>query len=151
MDDNQVVRCPSCGCELHLLFYRMYGYTYAGAHATDCYVGVSRWFETPEAALAAAQKRWVEPNRVLTLESVAAKLEADAPVYLEIRDWAGGKWHGNGDDTYEEVEDMTAGLERRYPDELDDEYGQTWRCWLRKPTDEERAAVPWEGEKHEAD
>lgn len=23
-------------------------------------------------------------------------------------------------------------------------YGETWRCWLRKPTDEERKNTPWE-------
>lgn len=25
-------------------------------------------------------------------------------------------------------------------------YGKVWRCWLTKPTDEERAAAPWDGE-----
>ena len=25
------------------------------------------------------------------------------------------------------------------------EYGINWRCWMRKPTDEERRAVEWEG------
>ena len=25
-------------------------------------------------------------------------------------------------------------------------YGETWRCWLRKPTDEERKNTPWEDE-----
>lgn len=25
-----------------------------------------------------------------------------------------------------------------------DRYNKTWRCWLGKPTDEERAAAPWE-------
>ena len=24
------------------------------------------------------------------------------------------------------------------------DYGKTWRCWISKPTDEERAAAPWE-------
>lgn len=23
-------------------------------------------------------------------------------------------------------------------------YGETWRCWLRKPTPEEMANIPWE-------
>lgn len=23
-------------------------------------------------------------------------------------------------------------------------YGETWRCWLRKPTPEEMANTPWE-------
>lgn len=23
-------------------------------------------------------------------------------------------------------------------------YGETWRCWLRQPTDEERKNTPWE-------
>ena len=25
-----------------------------------------------------------------------------------------------------------------------DRYNKTWRCWISKPTDEERAAAPWE-------
>lgn len=29
-------------------------------------------------------------------------------------------------------------------------YRRGWRCWLRKPTDEERAAMPWEGESDNA-
>lgn len=27
------------------------------------------------------------------------------------------------------------------------EYGLVWRCWTHKPTDEQRAAAKWEGEK----
>ena len=30
---------------------------------------------------------------------------------------------------------------------LEIDYGKTWRCWARRPTDEERAAAVWEGEK----
>ena len=33
----------------------------------------------------------------------------------------------------------------------DNPYGKTWRCWLCNPTDEERAATPWEGEKDDDD
>lgn len=29
---------------------------------------------------------------------------------------------------------------------FESEYGKTWRCWARRPTDEERAAAVWEGE-----
>lgn len=28
-------------------------------------------------------------------------------------------------------------------------YGKTWRCWARKPTDEERAAAKWEETDHD--
>lgn len=31
------------------------------------------------------------------------------------------------------------------------EYGKHWRYWLRKPTQEEMEAVPWEGGQHEKD
>ena len=29
---------------------------------------------------------------------------------------------------------------------LEIDYGKTWRCWSRRPTDEERSAAVWEGE-----
>ena len=29
---------------------------------------------------------------------------------------------------------------------MERDYGKTWRCWARKPTDEERAAAVWEVE-----
>lgn len=28
-------------------------------------------------------------------------------------------------------------------------YGETWRCWLRKPTPEEMANTPWEAKHNE--
>ena len=28
---------------------------------------------------------------------------------------------------------------------VETEYGKTWRCWSRKPTDEERKAAKWDG------
>ena len=33
----------------------------------------------------------------------------------------------------------------------DNDYGTKCRCWLCNPTDEERAATPWEGESNNAD
>lgn len=32
---------------------------------------------------------------------------------------------------------------------LQEDYGKTWRCWSRKPTDEERSAAEWETSKQE--
>lgn len=37
---------------------------------------------------------------------------------------------------------QTPGSEQWYG-VLYDDYGRTWRCWERKPTDEERSAAEW--------
>lgn len=73
----------------------------------------------------------VEPeNRVLTLEEIT-KSETDyfgaIPVWIE--------------DIIEN--DITA--DTLYQDRIDlESYGKEWRCWLRKPTAEERTAAKWE-------
>lgn len=88
-------------------------------------------------------------NRVLTL----AELEISAGVTVWIED-------NNGDDEpcvhARIVTCLESKSHRMYFDGgrtwyADYTYGETWRCWLRNPTDEERAATPWEGEKDDDD
>jgi len=108
---------------------------------------VSPRCDTPNAAYAAAMTRWVEPNRVLTLVEIEDAFERVEPVYLEFKGLGGGLWVGNGNSIYGELEDadMARFIGAGCPiGGWDDEYAKLWRCWLRRPTDEEREAVPWE-------
>ena len=146
MDDKQVVRCPSCGCELALLEFDGLGCCFSGKHAADCYTGFPKLFDTPETALSAAQKRWVEPNRVMTLEEVKAHISESLDVPSLFMDFP-SPW-----DT-EEAAEIFGIVHWRNGQRLsqslhndNDGYNVRWRCWMRKPTDEERAA-PWEGER----
>lgn len=81
-------------------------------------------------------------NRVLTL----AELEIIAGTLVWIED-------NNGDDEpcvyARKVTRLEHGSHRMYFDGgrawyADYTYGETWRCWLRKPTVEEIANTPWE-------
>lgn len=99
--------------------------------------------DSPEEATELALRRVAEPNRVLTFSEVESRLEKEMPVYLEMHDVCGGAWYGNGDDIYNEVRNLYPMCCRDDTD-CDDYMGDLWRCWLRKPTTEERANMPWE-------
>lgn len=93
---------------------------------------------------AAAMRRTEPKNRVLTLE--------------ELKVYTGFLWNENryspfdyeGDPAFVEEGFMYAGdgnvdLRR----DISDTYGKNWRCWLRKPTNEEMEGTPWAGDSHE--
>jgi hypothetical protein len=86
-----------------------------------------------DAAYAAAMTRWVEANRVLTLEEVARWYDANDGTSFCYE-------HYNNDSSNGWIDAADYGaMPGRY-------YGQSWRLWIRRPTDEERAAVAWEQE-----
>lgn len=96
---------------------------------------------------AAAMRRAEPKNRVLTLEEVEAYCEggADAaPLWYEDKD--------NGDVSRWMVIDLpelafgsTATVKRLLNSQFfEPAYGENWRCWLRKPTNEEMEETPWE-------
>lgn len=97
--------------------------------------------------LQAVSSRRAEPqNRVLTLEEVKAYCEggADAtPLWYE------GKDHSNVNrwmviDLPELAFGSTATVKRFVNSQFfEPTYGENWRCWLRKPTEEEREGAPW--------
>lgn len=145
MDNNTPLpRCPYCGTPM------VWEEKIEGTYWYECYkCGATTPTEgTEQAAYEAAMQRWQESNRVLTLDEIK-----------ELR----AVW----------VEDISRGIApaivfpndtKKYScvvadyDESDDnvwvdnaEYGKHWRCWLRKPTQEERAGTPWEGGQHEKD
>ena len=81
-------------------------------------------------------------NRVLSL----AELAVSAGTLVWIED-------NNGDDepcvharnvTYWEYKSHRIYFDGGRTWYTDCTYGETWRCWLRKPTPEEMANIPWE-------
>lgn len=97
---------------------------------------------TQEDAKAAALRRYVEPNRVLTLDEVTGSNEPC--VFLEIKGkepiWACDcviSSNLNGVNI-SFIGDRGCTLVAIF------DYCKTWRCWLRRPTDEERQSVAWE-------
>lgn len=83
-------------------------------------------------------------NRVITL----AELAVSAGMLTFIED-------NNGDDepcvrarmvTYWESKSHRIYFDGGRTWYADYTYGETWRCWLRKPTPEEMANTPWEDE-----
>lgn len=117
--------------------------------------------ETAEEAYKAAVKRDEEPNRVLTLDEVLEIARQNEDGYnhvcwlekvnvrcISTPGFLGG--YGIHSEIYVNFEFYEVVTE--YPDCVPaEEYGKTWRCWLRNPTDEEQAATPWEGEKDDDD
>jgi hypothetical protein len=103
--------------------------------------------KTAEEAYKAAVKRDEEPNRVLTLEEVMADADAE--------DWA-LEWIEKKNHIYQCCPlDVTAesiifvAVDIGIKDGIyikKSEYGETWRCWRRKPTKKERENTPWEDE-----
>ena len=82
-------------------------------------------FETVEDALELLKAQ--EP-RVLTFEEV---LNTDHDVFCEFR-------YGM------EVSRHSSEIVKRWAIDAKCKYGQTWRCWTSRPTDEQREAVKWE-------
>lgn len=144
--DKPTPRCPYCGHKM------VHQYVY-GDHFFRCPKcrAVAPDKDTEAKAYEAAMQRWQEPNRMLTLEEVkeqrAVWLEENIGAPRPTIFYANGYLHhsvfmggfGDSDDVDSNV---------WYDDE---DYGVDWRCWLRKPTQEERERTPWGGGQHEKD
>lgn len=98
-----------------------------------------------KSALAAAQARYLPPNRPMTLEEVKA-MDADddgyIPCFLEIEP----NWYVQDPDDFEprlRADAISVSLSGWDP------YGKNYRAWLRKPTQEEMDAAGWGEESHE--
>ena len=91
-------------------------------------------------------------NRVLTLEEVSAHCAegADAaPLWYERKDHSNvNRWMVI--DLPELAFGSTATVKRLVNSPFfEPTYGEKWRCWLRKPTEEEREGTPWAGDSRE--
>lgn len=137
--------CPYCGKDME--WARSYhsmllpGQSVRFWWACECGASSPHRAEEDE-ALAAAMQRWQEPLKPLALREVAGSEEPC--VYMEIK--------GNetiracdcvisGDLQCIEVSLIGSAMSSWMPINL---YGKKWRCWSRRPTDEERESAPWE-------
>lgn len=132
------VVCPYCGHKM------VHQYVY-GDHFFRCPKcrAVAPDKDTEAEAYAAAMQRWQEPNRMLTLDEIKG-LRA---VWVEdiSRGIAPAIVSPNDTKKYScVVADYDAPDDNVWFDNA--EYGKHWRCWLRKPTQKEMEAVPWEGD-----
>lgn len=145
------VLCPYCGSEMKsedLVKVRGKYLSYAVCSndacqsigpTVTCYETMA---EARAAALAAAQARYMPPNRPLTLKEVA-NLERDDMGYAiawteNRRDEENHPW------PYVEADCVP-----KFAEYFED-YGKQYRVWLRKPTQEEMDAAGW-GDDNAAD
>lgn len=127
------VVCPYCGHKM------VHHYVY-GDHFFRCPKcrAVAPDKDTEAEAYTAAMQRWQEPNRVLTLKELNAH---NGFVWCEYRGYA-----NDSDPGYVENGTLSVDGDSLSWQESQSGYGEYWRCWRRKPTHEEREAVPWEGD-----
>ena len=135
-DNKPAPRCPYCGHKMG----RYYAYDDFFFRCPKCRAA-SPDRDTEAEAYAAAMQRWQEPNRVLTMEELTEQRAV----------WVEDVSHGIGPAiVFDYVSDnyiliVVDFKELDYNEWFDNaEYGKHWRCWLRKPTQEEMEAVPWE-------
>lgn len=146
------VLCPWCGAEMKNST-RPYGKNFVSE--MECLLcgakGPAGWGSTnreaEEVARAAALRRFTPPIKPMTLEELMAAYDAredhvwpyearppflflDSHIVANDNCWI--PWCL--------VREMVETGYRKYTRES---YGKTWRCWERKPTDEERGAAEW--------
>lgn len=144
------VLCPYCGSEMKSEdWVKVDGkyLSYAVCSNDACQsigptvTGYETMAEARAAALAAAQARYLPPNRPLTLDEVRA-LDRDDMGYAiawteNRRDEENHPW------PYVEADCIPKF------DEYFEGYGKQYRVWLRKPTQEEMDAAGWGEESNE--
>lgn len=139
--DKPTPRCPYCGGEMKNRVLSDYGML-CFWRCPKCRA-TSPSANTAEDAYTAAIQRWQEPNSVLTLEEVRGhcKQGADAaPLWVEVHNSPSmSRWMV----VCPPDEAFCNDTIRNYCRSLASVYKKSWRCWLRKPTAEEIAAMPW--------
>lgn len=136
--------CPYCGAEMEL--HNIPGGLWW--YQCGCCGAIAPSDETPAQARAAALRRVEPENRVLTLEELAGMANKGKweLVWIEYRYIKSEKYL---------LAQKLLGVAGRHgvwlvtPGQADDifyaanSYNKTWRCWLRKPTAEERERGKW--------
>lgn len=144
------VLCPYCGSEMKIEDWvnvsgKYLSYAVCSNDACQSIGPTVTCYETMDearaAALAAAQARYLPPNRPLTLKEVA-NLERDDMGYAiawteNRRDEENHPW------PYVEADCVP-----KFAEYFED-YGKQYRVWLRKPTQAEMDAAGWGEESHE--
>lgn len=161
-------KCPYCGWEMKHLFDYPMNYcdvrfyckhcNAMSPSARGCQTSAKSVEEALEEAYEKAMKRYEEPNRVLTLKEVMADADADAEdwsfEWIEKKNHIYQCYHIYQccllDVTAESIIFVAVGIGIKDGIYMKkSEYGETWRCWLRKPTLEEMANTPWEAKHNE--
>lgn len=152
MASGEKVLCPWCGAEMYACYSRgrvlweCRDYYDAHLRCTKC--GAQGPFESwntaegaKEAARAAAMRRYTPPLKPMTRQELPRVYLM--PCWIER---IGEKAYPdlldkNSVGFFGKFENLNA-RERDYL--LYTNYGRTWRCWARRPTDDERSAALWE-------
>ena len=134
------VMCPYCGHKM------VHQYVY-GDHFFRCPKCRSKApdKDTEAEAYEAAMQRYVEPNKVLTLDEMQGYCKKGV---LEHTAWLEMRYSGNWYWVifYPSVYHLSLDTMEAYIKNRGKSYNLDWRCWLRKPTQEEMEGVPWEGD-----
>lgn len=150
------VLCPWCGAEMkeHLTCASGGHPAWLNYKCKNIWCSaVSPYGDTREEAKAKALHRYTPPLKPMTLEEVREK--DDEELWVESRERGSGHMQGycelsifssfNG---YERFDFYPCGSDIAY-DYKPRDYNRDWRCWERKPTNEERSAAEWETSKQE--
>ena len=150
------VLCPYCGAEMVVvtsIYFDSPGWggrtLCKGCNALGPRVtGYKTKAAAKEAALAAAQARYLPPNRPLTLDEVKVHCKGGTsatPLWVEFDE---------GINRWVRIAPEKPGCELDYVTVfvsiMSSLYGKEWRCWLRKPTQAEMDAAGW-GDENAAD
>ena len=133
---------PGCGADMELVHLCNAAFCYVCKCGWDSPVGIDS-----ESAFRMAMRRTEPKNRVLTLEEVEAYCEGGAdvtPLWYERKDHSDiNRWMVI--DLPELAFGSAATVKRLVNSPFfESTYGEKWRCWLRKPTNEEMEGTPWE-------
>ena len=135
MTDN--VLCPGCGEEMQIQGPFFHRKNYSGFfHCESCgWESPTGWGDTKkeaeEAARAAALRRYEPQIRPMTLEEIKEHRDQQEanPIWIE--------WKHSPEDNGWILSRTLNVLTIKFNNLL-------WRCWPRKPTEEEREAAGWE-------
>lgn len=136
-------KCPGCGADMELMHLCKDALCYACECGWDSPVGVDF-----ESAFRMAMRRAEPKNRVLTLEELNAYCEggADAaPLWYESKDYSDvNRWMviDLPKHVFGSAATVNCFINSHF---FEPTYGEEWRCWLRKPTEEEMEETPWNG------
>ena len=134
--DKVMPKCPWCGGDM-----KPRGMMACWYYRCKMCFTCSPTRTTLDAAHAAAMTRYDEPLKPLKLHEVTGSEEPC--VYLESRRYPPIKACDcviSAD--CRNVDVMMIGTQDPWAVPIS-EYGRSWRCWARRPTDEERASTPW--------
>ena len=153
---TETPKCPYCGAELEVTHAFVSDATVAHKLVYTCFCRECGVYtpkrSTPEEAISAALRRAEPEMRPLTLEEVMGLgKDDDSIVYIESRRLGGCGWcqpcaiifDSSPEGQKNEIHFYEPGndIPEFWPEA---EYGRSWRCWPRKPTQEQMAAEKWE-------